>query len=73
MPIFPIFANAAFGPELTKIMGEALDRAVESMRVAPSQISRESMANRIIEGARNGERDVAKLCDKALQGVGVAS
>ncbi len=37
MPIFPIFANAAFGPELTKIMGEALDRAVEWMRVAPSR------------------------------------
>ena len=46
-----IFPNAAFGPTRTKTMGEAFECAIALFEVAPSQIVREAMANRIIEAA----------------------
>ena len=66
-----IFPNAAFGPTRTKIMGEAFECAIALFEVAPSQIVREAMANRIIEAAHHGVRDLDQLVDAALVGTGL--
>jgi hypothetical protein len=56
---------ASFDDEATMAMGEAFDRACKSLLNAGSA-AREIAANRIIELARNGERDPARLCEQAL-------
>jgi hypothetical protein len=71
MPIFPIFDGAVFGPPQTKIMGDALDRAIRLFEILPSEVIREAMANRIIEAAHRGVRDENKLVDAALVGTGL--
>jgi hypothetical protein len=72
MPIFPIsLADAAFGPTRTKAMGEAFERALKMYEIAPSEIAKEAMANRIIDAAHRGERDVDRLVDAALTGTGI--
>jgi hypothetical protein len=48
----------------TRVMGEAFDAACEQVRDT-GQV-REVMAKRIIDAARAGERDVARLRDAAL-------
>ncbi len=56
------FDNAA-----TLAMGEAFDRACVSLRRFGSLITaREMIAKRIIEAAKNGERDPARLHRQAL-------
>jgi hypothetical protein len=71
MPIFPVFDHTVFGPAQTKIMGDALERAIGLFQIAPPKIAREAMANRIIEAAHHGERDVDQLVDAALVGTGL--
>jgi len=66
-----IFPNAAFGPTRTKIMGDAFECAIALFKVPPSQIVREAMANRIIEAAHHGVRDMDELVDAALVGTGL--
>jgi hypothetical protein len=66
-----IFPNAAFGPTRTKIMGDAFECAIALFKVPPSQIVREAMANRIIEAAHHGVRDMDQLVDAALEGTGL--
>lgn len=70
MPVFPIFENAAFDPVLTKLMGDAFDRAMKLLSIVPTKMAREAMANRIIEAALEGERDAHRLRDAALVGLG---
>jgi hypothetical protein len=71
MPIFPIFDDAVFGPTRIKLMGEAFERALKLFN-APSSAAKEAMANRIIEAAHKGERDVDRLLDAALAGTGLS-
>jgi len=66
-----ICPNAAFGPTRTKIMGDAFECAIALFKVAPSQMVREAMANRIIAAAHHGVRDMDQLVDAALVGTGL--
>jgi hypothetical protein len=52
-------------------MGDAFEYAIALFEVAPSQIVREAMANRIIEAAHHGVRDMDQLVDAALVGTGL--
>jgi hypothetical protein len=61
MQVPPIFQNAALDPELTRLMVQALDSATMHLPGPTSRIIQEGMANRIVEAARNGERDVNRL------------
>ncbi len=61
MQVLPVFQNAAFDPELTQLMGEALDSAKLRLPGPTSLIVQDCMANCIIEAARKGERDVDRL------------
>jgi hypothetical protein len=71
MSFLPIFDDIAFGPTRTKAMGEAFDRALKLFDVTPPKIVQETIANRIIEAAHQGERDVDRLLDAALVGSGI--
>ena len=61
--------NVWFDDAATSAMGEAFDRACKSLRnfgsAAPAII-----ADRIIEAAKNGERDSSRLYEQALKAFG---
>jgi hypothetical protein len=57
---------ASFDDAATLAMAEAFDRACKSLRNLGSAV-REITANRIIELAKNGERDPTRLYEKALK------
>ena len=63
MPI-QLIQGASFDSETTRVLGLAYDRACES--VAPDVKVREALANRIIEAAKRGERDLEKLIEYGL-------
>ena len=51
-------------------MGEAFDKACKSLQELGSAVP-EIIANQIIAAAKNGERDVARLYEQALQAFGI--
>jgi hypothetical protein len=62
--------GAVFDPAATHVMGEAFDCACRSLRgIGQVGSVREIIAKRIIEVAREGERDPDRLCDYALHGL----
>jgi hypothetical protein len=71
MPVFPIVENVVFRPPLLELMGDAFDTAMGSLSVVPSKIAQEAMANRIIQAAHEGERDMDRLREVALTGMDV--
>ena len=68
MPIYPAFDNAVFGPTQTKLMADAFEHSIRLFKITPPNMAREAMANRIIEAAHQGARDVDQLVDAALVG-----
>jgi hypothetical protein len=65
MPI-RLIQRSSFDPETTQLLGLAYERACES--VGSDITVREALAKRIIEAARNGERDLQSLIDYGLGG-----
>jgi hypothetical protein len=64
----PIFQEAAFGPEVTQAMAAAFDKACQSVKGHSQEIPlRDAIARRIIELARQGEHDPARLSELALK------
>jgi hypothetical protein len=64
--------GASFDDAATLAMGEAFDRACVSLpRFRTSVPVREIIARRIIEAAKNGERDPARLYEQALIPFGI--
>jgi hypothetical protein len=55
-----------FDDDVTCTMGEAFDAACKELRDGHPDDAREVMAKRIVEAARLGERNVARLRDAAL-------
>jgi len=72
MRYLPCFERAVFAPDVTKLMGEAFDLAKAALAHEPPLVVQECMANRIIEAARNGERDVKHLRDAAFGAPSIA-
>jgi hypothetical protein len=67
MPITPFLGAEKFDPETTRIMGAALEMARASVKrdwggIYASHI----IAKRIIELAKDGERNPDVLCEQAL-------
>jgi hypothetical protein len=73
MPLLPSFKHAVFDTAVTQLMGEAFDMALEVLAQSPRLVVQECMANRIIEAASHGKRDVKRLRDAAFGAPGVAS
>jgi hypothetical protein len=69
-----LFRATSFDPETVKLLCEAYDKAMASLHDAGQpQIVHEVIAQRIITDAKQGERDVDRLCANALMGLGKAS
>jgi hypothetical protein len=67
MPIRSLVAPGEFGPETLAIMIEAFDAAYKALDdTGQPKIVLEVIAQRIVEAARGGERDPARLVKAAL-------
>jgi hypothetical protein len=64
-------AGIAFDDRVTEIIGRAFDSACRQAREAeqPATVY-EAIAKRIIDAAKNGERDPVRLHDAGLKGLG---
>ena len=65
---------AEFSPEVTQIMGDAIDCATKGLRdTGQPDVVQEIIAKRIVDLAANGERDPQKLANMALHSLGIAT
>lgn len=72
--IHSFLPNTSFEPEVLAIMGEAFDRACQSIdELGHKGLLAEIIAGRIIRLARAGERDVETLCAEAVKSLGLHS
>jgi hypothetical protein len=69
--ISPLFKDCAFNPQTIQAMGLAYDKACQSLHdLGQPDIVKEIIARRIIEVAQTGERDIDRLCERALLALG---
>jgi hypothetical protein len=60
-----------FDPEALDAMSAALDQACQALKLPESAArERETVAVRIVELARRGERDSSRLCERVLYEAG---
>jgi hypothetical protein len=63
--------QSVFDPEAVHAMSTALDQACDALKLPETAArERETVAARIIELARRGERDAARLCERVLTEAG---
>ena len=68
MDVIRIVEGGSFDAEITRTMGQVFDKACNSLRDFGSAVLvRENIAKRIIEVAKNGERDPARLYEQAVR------
>jgi hypothetical protein len=66
--------QSVFEPELTHAMSIAFDEVCQVLKLSDTAVrERETVAVRIIEWARRGERDPARLRERVLRDAGAAS
>jgi hypothetical protein len=71
---YTVDGDGYFDPETVIILGTAFDEAWRSLQnsgvyftsVHTAEATRETLARRIVESAKRGERDPGRLCDNAL-------
>ena len=68
--VIQLFQEASFGPDMTRIMGEAFEQATRSLR-DQSDLIKEVVAKRIIDATRRGIRNPRDLCQEATKGLDV--
>jgi hypothetical protein len=70
MPIYRLLRDHAFGPEEIKVLGDAFEDALRTLRlVNRDDPATEIVAKKIIELAQRGERDPERLRQAAVQSV----
>jgi hypothetical protein len=70
MAIHRLLENQAFGPEDIEVLTTAFEEALRALGLADRPDSAtEIVARRIIELAQCGERDPARLSERALQSI----
>jgi hypothetical protein len=62
--IQPMAGGAAFDPETTTAMATAVDEVCKALRLNGDKATREIIAMRVVELARQGEHDPRKLRDR---------
>src|SRR5262245_54650000 len=68
MPITPFLGNQKFDPETTRIMDVAFETARKAVKRDWGDLyASHSIAKRIIELAKDGERNPDVLCEQALR------
>jgi hypothetical protein len=65
MPIRPFLSGQSFDPESARLMGVAFETARAAVD-RPADLTEEMIAQKIIELAKAGERNVEVLCEAAL-------
>ena len=65
MPIRPFLNGQTFDPETARLVGVAFETARAAVN-HPADLTDEMIANKIIELANAGERNVEVLCEAAL-------
>jgi hypothetical protein len=74
MAIYRLLQNSAFDPDAIQIMTAAYEGACRALQLADrSDPITEMVAKKVIEIAQLGERDPVRICDRALQELGVSS
>jgi hypothetical protein len=70
MPITPFLNGVRFDPETTRVMGVALEMVCAALRTGDrdDEVKR-TIATKIIDLARAGERNPDVLCEKVLQDI----
>jgi hypothetical protein len=72
VPVTSLFEEAAFGPEVIDIMATAHAKACKMLRdKGQPAVVQEVIARKIIAIARTGERNPDRLCERALNGLGI--
>ncbi len=61
----PVFQELSFNPE--EVI--AVNQAYELACIGQLEVDREVIASGILQAARSGERDVSKLCERAIHGL----
>jgi hypothetical protein len=69
MNIHPVIEEAAFEPEAVLQMGRAYEAARKRLGTATPATVLETVAKRIVEAAKLGERDPQRLTSFALRGL----
>jgi hypothetical protein len=69
MPIRPYLQGHRFDAETVRLLGLAFEMALVALQHADGLVSptRDSIAHKIIELAKAGERDPGRLCDRTLE------
>jgi hypothetical protein len=69
MPIRHYLQGHRFDPETARLLGVAFEMAIVALQQGDGMVSatRDTVAQKIIELAKAGERDPEQLCDKALK------
>ena len=65
-----LIEGAAFEPEVIALLIRAYEAAVKRVGKGQPPVVLETLAKRIIEVAGDGERDLQKMVDYAVRGVG---
>ena len=69
MPITRLLQNASFGPDEIRVLVRAFDDALGTLGVDRNSPVAEALAKKIIELAREGERDPSRLPQRAVRSV----
>ena len=69
MPTTPYLAGFAFDEEAQRVMGIAFEMTCVALKVQRTDCLAEKAAKRIIELAKEGERNPDRMCDEALDAV----
>ena len=68
MPIRPYLTDGVFSPEAIQVMSTVLERVCEALKLAHGGTDAEqTIAKRIIELYREGEREPAYLYDRVIR------
>ena len=70
--ILPFLEGRTFDPDMTRIMGEAFDKAARALHdTGQPAVVQEIIAKRVIDIAATGVRDPEQLAQRALAALGV--
>jgi hypothetical protein len=63
----PVFKQLSFDPEGVTAVNQAYELACQTLQnIGQLEVDREIIASGILQAARSGERDVSKLCERAI-------
>lgn len=66
-PASPLFAQTSFDPETLAVLSESFDDGWDTLRrLGNTTITRDVLAKQLLDLARNGERNPARMCTSAL-------